>query len=274
MELPQIIATGIYQSKTAVKNKTITDNRKVTMFELELPLEPGGTSYIDHQRQVITPSLVICAKPGQIRHTRLPFSCYYVHMIVKDDVLNRTLCRLPTFMEPAHPEHYRSLFSAMCAHAGSTLETEEIMAQGILLQLIHTLYREFAGKPGEISQEQQQLIESVTSYLKNHLTADLSLSTIAAHSSYSPVYFHHFFKNATGKTLHSYVEELRIKKAVKLLLTTSMNLTEIAYACGFSSQSYFSYAFKRCMGLTPRTFARKKFQQYEQIVSPIAAKGK
>ena len=64
-------------------------------------------------------------------------------------------------------------------------------------------------------------------------------------------------------TLRSYIEQQRIKKAIDLLLTTDYALTRIAYECGFSSQSYFSYAFKRKMGKTPRQYVQDIYSKYE-----------
>jgi AraC-like DNA-binding protein len=77
--------------------------------------------------------------------------------------------------------------------------------------------------------------------------------------------------NNFGKTAEEYkgvldelisTEEQRIKKAANMLLTTDYTLTKIAYECGFSSQSYFSYAFKRRMNVTPREYAKKVFNKY------------
>ena len=71
MDLPNLVAAGIYDSRIATKNIAISKNRKTTMFEIELPMESGGISYIDNEARKIEPNLIICAKPGQIRHTKL-----------------------------------------------------------------------------------------------------------------------------------------------------------------------------------------------------------
>ena len=42
--LPEIVATGIYNLKIPSKNKMITNNRKTTMFEIEIPIESGSFS--------------------------------------------------------------------------------------------------------------------------------------------------------------------------------------------------------------------------------------
>ena len=95
LHLPEIVSMGIYNAQLHHKKKNVTENRKTTMFELEMPLENGGFSYIDRESEKITPDLLICAKPGQLRHTRLPFKCYYIHIIVTEGPLHDILLQLP-----------------------------------------------------------------------------------------------------------------------------------------------------------------------------------
>ena len=67
--LPKIISIGIYNAQLVIKNRTTSRNRKTTMFEIELPMEKGGISYIDDTSHLISENVVICAKPGQIRQS-------------------------------------------------------------------------------------------------------------------------------------------------------------------------------------------------------------
>ena len=119
-----------------------------------------------------------------------------------------------------------------------------------------------------VSRKRHKTIESAIKHINNNLSADLSLETVSQAMSFSPIHFHNFFKSATGKTLREYVEGIRIKKAAELLLTTELTLTDIATRCGFSSQSYFSFVFKRRMGITPREYVRRINAQYDQSRLP------
>ena len=78
----------------------------------------------------------------------------------------------------------------------------------------------------------------------------------------SPTYLHRIFREATGMTIREYIEEQRITDAIRLLTTTNMTLTEIALESGFSSQSYFSFVFKRKMKMTPRQYVKKSSERY------------
>ena len=85
--LPEIVAVGIYNSSVAVKGRTVTKNRKTVMFEIELPMEDGGVSSINSEQMPIKTNTLICAKPGQMRHTRIPYICSYVHIILREGSL-------------------------------------------------------------------------------------------------------------------------------------------------------------------------------------------
>ena len=258
--LPQRIWGGRYNAQVAMKNRTVTKDRKVTQFEIELPLEDGGVSYIDGQMHPITKNLVICAKPGQIRHTRLPFKCHYIHMVVREGLLYDTLSSLPNFIETVNPERIRNIFDKICKCHVSERKENELLQQSLFLELVYAIQSPLQGNR---KKEGNKAVEKAIAYIKNNLTADLTLESLANEVKFAPSYFHKLFKAYTGKPLHRYIEDLRIEQATNLLITTEMTLTQIAYECGFSSQSYFSYAFKRHTSMTPRAYARKIMAAYD-----------
>jgi len=263
MELPTLVAAGIYDSRIASKNIAISKNRKTTMFEIELPIESGGTSYIDANTTSIHPNMIISAKPGQIRHTKFPFRCYYVHIMLPEGTLRNALLQTEDFFPITRYETYEKIFTRLIKHYNFLSPTEEILVQSLLLELIYWVIQDSAAKPTGKSVGQDSVAEKAIRYIGEHLTENLSLDAVAKAMSLSSVYFHNAFKSATGMTLHSYIEQQRIKKAIHLLQTTDFTLAKIAYECGFSSQSYFSFAFKRRMGQTPRQYIRESYGKYE-----------
>jgi transcriptional regulator GlxA family with amidase domain len=144
---------------------------------------------------------------------------------------------------------------------------DEIILQSLFLELIYMLTQDarMQTKAGKYKNNRFD-IDKALKYIKGNLTEDLSLQKVADHVLLSPIHFHNCFKTAIGKTLHEYVEEQRIKAAINLLLTTELTLTEIAFQCGFSSQSYFSYVFKRNMGVPPRKYVEQINKRYEGAI--------
>lgn len=263
--LPEIVSVGIYNAGAVFKNKTVSPKRKTTMFEIELPIGKGGTSYIDDGSHPISENVVICAKPGQIRHTKFPFKCYYVHAIVNEGEVFKIFSSLPDYIYVKDSREIREIFERLCKCSDTGVPEDEVLMQSLILRLAYTLKR-LAPRQGfkhDPKASNREVIEMTAKHISKSLSSDLSLEAISALFGYSPIYFHKLFKASTGVTLREYVEEKRIKAAVALMLSTEMTLTQIAYNCGFSSQAYFNYAFKKRMGCPPREYAKSIFMKYE-----------
>ena len=262
--LPEIVSIGIYNAEIYNRKITITPNRKTTMFELELPIDEGGISYIDKESAKISPDIMICVKPGQTRHTKLPFMCYYIHMIVTEGPLYDLLIKLPNYIRPTDSAVFLQIFQQMHEAYNNYTPENQILLYSLILQLSYRLSQcssavsyKYQGKHNH-----HLVIEQALHHINENLSSELTLNQLAEQSNFSPIYFHNLFKASTGKTTHEYIEEQRIKKAMLLLITTDMTLTKICYECGFSSQSYFNYVFKRKVGCTPRAYAKQTVENY------------
>lgn len=264
--LPQLIAEGIYNSDIAVPNKKISKNRKTTMFEIELPIENTGTSYIDTQKRKISKDTLICSRPNQLRHSEFPYKCYFVHVIIEKGLLFDLLINLPNFITTKKRDYYKKIFKQISKYNQTGIESDYVRVQSLLLELIFSLNKENLNQRSikHFNDTGIDIIEMTLNYISENLQQDLSLEILSKYVSLSPIYFHNLFKSATGKTLHDYVEEQRIRKSIYLLESTNLTLTQIAYECGFNSQPYFSYVFKRRMKTTPRDYVKKYFELYEK----------
>ena len=261
--LPRIVAVGIFNAQVTPK-KSVTNNRMTTMFEIELPILEGGTSYINGEHKKVSCDTMICAKPGQLRHTKLPFRCYNIHMIVNSGELQNILQELPDFMQISDVSYVKDLFERLYNLYNTGLIEDELMIQSLLLELIYFLKKNFLSQRSRLGVRggNRQVIEDTLEYIRNNLTTEMDITLLAHRASFSRIYFHKLFKASTGRTIHQYIEEQRIKKAINLMISTDMTLSQVAYECGFSSQSYFCYAFKRNTGKTPRTYAKEIANQY------------
>ena len=263
---PQIVSAGIYDGGVAQKGRSVSRSRATSMFELELPLAEGGISYVDGESMPVSPDTLICARAGQVRHTRFPFRCYYLHMIVpKESTLYTALSALPVFVHTAHPEQYRAIFERLTEAYSRSGVRDRLSLYSAVFELAHCLVGDanrqlsFQGGRGR-----GEVVRSAVQYIGESLNEDLSLSAMATRFGFSPVHFHRLFKEGTGVTLRAFVEGERIRRATDLIVSTDMTLTEIAYAVGFSSQSYFSAAFRRRTGMTPRAYEQAEFARYEK----------
>ena len=95
-------------------------------------------------------------------------------------------------------------------------------------------------------------------YVLEHYPEELKATDMAALCNMSSSYFSRTFNQQMGMNFNEYVNYIRIMEAEKLLVSTLMNITEIANAIGFSTTSYFIKLFKNYKNISPKQF-RKEF---------------
>ncbi|GGD86913.1 helix-turn-helix transcriptional regulator [Paenibacillus nasutitermitis] len=127
----------------------------------------------------------------------------------------------------------------------------------LLLKLIMIrLMREMELQQQEtpVSRMNRQRIQKVTDYMRQHIRGRLTPSQIGEEFQCSPRYLSRLFKQYTGISLKEYITRVRMERATVLLCETSMTITQIAEAVGYSELFYFSKLFKHIHGVSPQHF--------------------
>ena len=96
---------------------------------------------------------------------------------------------------------------------------------------------------------------------KNYGDSQVSLNSVCAYLAMSTSYFSSIFKNYTGETFIEALTKKRIEKAKILLKNTQKKTYEIAAEVGYGDPHYFSSAFKKMTGMTPREYAKKALEE-------------
>jgi AraC family transcriptional regulator len=101
-------------------------------------------------------------------------------------------------------------------------------------------------------------ISRVRAWLEAEYDAPPSLRTIADAVDRDVSYVASVFKNRYGRTIGSYVRDLRMAHALKLMGNHQIPLVEIAHRSGFADQSHFSRLFRQRFSVTPNEFRRRR----------------
>ncbi|MEC0231726.1 AraC family transcriptional regulator [Paenibacillus alba] len=97
----------------------------------------------------------------------------------------------------------------------------------------------------------------IVSYVNVHYMEPLKLCDISQQFDISSSYLCRTFKEAIGFTLIEYINNIRIKEARELLVSSSYNITEIAGMVGFDHASHFGRTFKLITGISPLSFRKQ-----------------
>lgn len=127
-----------------------------------------------------------------------------------------------------------------------------------ILYLLQQKEKEHLATPAWIKQfnSGDKKLNRVLQYIMLHFQEELSLEEIASYTGMNKTAFCRYFKLKTGKSFIEFLNDLRISFACKSLMEedTSRSISEVCYASGFNSLSYFHRIFKRCKGMAPSEY--------------------
>ena len=101
-----------------------------------------------------------------------------------------------------------------------------------------------------------QVIKDVISYIDFHYAEDLSLAFFAEMFNMSKNYLSALFKKEAGATLTDYIHQVRLRRAITLINSSSLSITTVAASCGYNDINYFIRIFKRTYGMSPKQYQK------------------
>ncbi len=111
------------------------------------------------------------------------------------------------------------------------------------------------------SESEHDRINAIYEYAFQHFRDKIPLETIAAESGLVPSSFCRYFRSKTGKSFSSFIQELRVGNACKLLLENQLNNKQICYESGFTNFTCFHKHFKAVTGLSPQLYQKSYARQ-------------
>ncbi len=102
-------------------------------------------------------------------------------------------------------------------------------------------------------------IHDVMEFIKENLNENYMLEDLADRVNLSVSRFKARFKDEVGVPPADYVARQKVAKAMEMLQTTGMPITQIAHSLGYSSSQYFATAFRRYTGKTPSRARRDAY---------------
>ena len=260
MDYPFLNAGGYFDSeKLGYKKGTITNARKVQEYEIELYEQdyPGG---ILNERPIkYSKGSLRIFKPGDVRRSRLSFSCYYLHLMVRGGEIRELLEALPESITLSDSEKVIQLIKKIASLYPLADELLPLHLTSYIFEFIAEI------KSQQLSQEKasqnfggRDAVSLARVFITENFSKNIKLADIAAHVNLTPNYFHTLFTRANGKTPLEFLCETRISKAKYMLLFTDKTVLQISEECGFSSYNYFGFIFKKKCELTPLQYRKKQ----------------
>ena len=133
----------------------------------------------------------------------------------------------------------------------------EIKIKAELFDLFHLLFKYYFQPETNdtcIKENTTQNIKTILDYIEKNYTNPITIEELAECVGLSKHYFMRFFKKYMGMTCIEYINDYRLNIAANLLITSSMQITEVASRIGITNLSYFNRIFKKKYNMTPKEY--------------------
>ena len=233
-------------------------------FELEIVLSGTGEQNLNGSIYPLAPGTIYFITPidfhavsphGQMRILNVAFEESLISPALQTHFLNRREDLI--FSSPEEAESMAMLITRLekeCARLDAFAAT----ARKNLLELLMFPIARSIKAESDLQRPSTQRVQDSMRYLFRHFREDITLAQIAEKSGYTPNYFSHLFHETCGIKFVDFLAQLRLNYARTMLLTTSLSVSQIAQASGFTSSSNFFRAFRKETGLSPLEFRSQK----------------
>ena len=158
--------------------------------------------------------------------------------------------------------------SLVHAHAMQAPARDAVL-KGLLLALLGLFRNIVETGTGRLNHDVGKVFQAKCLVREQFSSPDLSVQDIAAMLSCSADYLSHLFHVETKERLTHYIQRIRIEGAILALGTTSLTISEIAYASGFADPAYFARVFKQHKSIAPQEFrAQLDAQRHQREPQP------
>lgn len=233
-------------------------------FQICLPYRGLFVWHVGSEDVVGDPTQVVFVRGGEPYRMSAPTRDGYAELIITPDldVLSRiaresgaSLSEHPMFRRRArrvepHLQNFRARFLHWARNAA---ESDDLEAEELTLALLRATFQYDGQRRTPNGTATARTIRRTKEFLEANLTHRLLLSDIAASVHVSPAYLTDLFSRVEGLSLHQYLTQLRLGRALVELPHTE-DITTLALALGFSSHSHFSFVFRRAFGCSPSRF--------------------
>ncbi|MBQ7097350.1 MAG: helix-turn-helix transcriptional regulator [Clostridia bacterium] len=239
----------------------VTPPRTVSHFEIEFYTTSGNTSVINGVKYPQEKNNILIARPGDIRYSIDRFECFCLHFSTESNSITDAIAHLPHVFKPHAVKKIAEVFQDLTNACSSRATGAQLLVQAKSLELISILSNEHCELPAYKYSKYSKNIADACEFMAKFFDTNITLEDIAKAANLSPGFFHSTFKLAKQKTPREYLLQIRLSMSKNLLRNTGKSLSEIAFLCGFESQAYFSYVFKKETGLSP-----KKYRTMQQLI--------
>ena len=159
----------------------------------------------------------------------------------------------PLVITPKNTAAIEAVFKSAERAWATKKESAKLKCMGKLYEIFTLIKQDL--ELDYVPSEQALKLKPALDFIDGHFTVQLpTIGELAAMCGISEGYFRAIFAAHTGQSPIDYLTNVRISHAKELIRSGLCSITDAAVSCGYTDNAYFSRAFKRVTGMSPREY--------------------
>lgn len=251
-----------------------------SFFEICYVLEGCGEYTDDGVDYPLLDGTFFCSRPGiwhQIRSEQgltLFFVAFEINESWTSETYSRNFRSLANrgkiIAEPKNAYISAQIWQAIL----SLIESKQPVSKDMLQHLVLSLFLSFLHGFSSVQDlntdsldedtEEHRLLKRAKLYIEDNLSSPLRIEHVSQELGISSRHLSRLFHSQLGQTFVQYIQERRVQKAKKWLLSSDIAIKDIAKRTGFDSVHYFTRVFTKKLGVAPAKFRKSQFTEGRQ----------
>lgn len=267
-ECKQILVEDIKNSreKLLIRKKKLHDYdlHWHDCFEIELILDGTATQTLNGEKYVLNPGDIYLLNPTDFHSVSCENAEVYNLMFgdgILDDEFVQKILRIDRNMLFHLDDNEFINAKTLIGQMVDEFEKDENYSDTYIKNLLECLFiiilRKCDFNFDTTPDERVFGIQKALLFIHSRFRENPAMSQVAEIAGFNHNYFSSLFHSATGKTYKEYLNNLKLKHAKKLILSSNISVTEVCFASGFNSLTNFLRAFKTEYGTSPGDMRKK-----------------
>ncbi len=236
-------------------------------YEVELYTEGKGAHYINGTQVLSDGGFITLLTPKDFHliDADIGSKFYIKKFVFYEDYVSEELIKLINDYSPCainlsaeQTEHFLGCINRLQelknAHRSVMTDVEmRILAEKVCIEILQLSQSEIAYKITN-SQRMGNTFHEIINYMEKHFAEKITLADVAKELHISPNYLSRYFSELFGISFSRYLKTMRISRATHLLKHSQLSVSEIAFASGFNTLSFFNSSFKEMYGIVPSEY--------------------
>lgn len=229
-----------------------------SFYEIEIVLSGKGTHILNGKHYEWRRGEMHLTRLSDVHEGRLSESSTVYNIQFAPSRMSEALVRrigmesgnLVTYLSEEDLLTVEELCHTLLRVSADKTEAGQLMGEYIISAILAAFFRAYGGDGARVSEASERIAE-VISFIGEHFRERLTLSDIAAAVPMNKNYLCTYFKEIIGVSPMTYIRDLRLEYAARLVKTTGLRSIDVCDECGYGSISHFLRDFKERYGMTP-----------------------